>query len=79
MPIPPIILIAIAPDLGNLSDATANIVGQKNVLPKAYTLKAIMAPVKAVAVLTKFNPIHAKTAQTKRRVTGLRLRVFSIQ
>ena len=28
-----------------------------------------MAPVKAVAVLTKFNPIHAKTAQTKRRAS----------
>ena len=35
MPMPPIMLIAIAPVCGKRSDATASMVGQKNVLPTA--------------------------------------------
>ena len=35
MPMPPMMLIAIAPVRGKRSDATASIVGQKNVLPAA--------------------------------------------
>ena len=79
MPMPPMIDIATAPVRGNRSPTTASMVGQKNVLPIAYTASAIIAPANVSIPLTILRPITASTAQRKSRPIGESFKVLSMK
>ena len=71
--------IATAPVRGKRSPTTASMVGQKNVLPTAYTPSATIAPAKVSMPLTIRRPMTASTEQMKSRPIGDTLRCVSIQ
>ena len=71
--------IAIAPVRGKRSLATASMVGQKKVLPSAYTASATMAPPNVLMPLTRFKPMAASTAQMRSRPIGEMRRLFSMK
>src|SRR5436190_14453973 len=79
MPMPPIIEMAMAPVRGKRSEATASMVGQKNVLPTAYTASARKATVIEVMRLARFSPMQARTAQVSRMPTGEKPSRFSMK
>ena len=58
---------------------TANIVGQKKVLPSAYTASASMAETKVVMPLTRFRPTTASEAQITSRPMGESLSLLSMK
>src|SRR5438552_9990199 len=70
---------ATAPQRGKRSEATASIVGQKNVLPIAYTASAPSAPPKAAMPLTRFKPTQARLAHVNKMPTGDKPIFFSIK
>src|SRR5262245_45822725 len=71
--------MATAPVRGKRSEVTASIVGQKNVLPTAYTPSAAKATPKLVMPLARFSPTQAKMAQERRIPTGDKPSLFSIK
>ena len=74
MPIPETALSVSAPPLGVCSETIPSIVGQKNVLPNAYSVaatKIIVAPAVAVAANAQ-RPAIARTELKMRSGKGLR-------
>src|SRR5437764_11309455 len=59
-----------APPLGNRSDTTPSIVGQKNVLPTPYTVAARNTARPAVELPSQNKPTMASVAQENRRPSG---------
>src|SRR5712672_3325837 len=70
IPIPPIHPMQIAPPLGKRSDVTANIVGQRNVLPHAYTVAAITQRVTDVAPPRRRSPVRPSTPLRQSKPRG---------
>src|ERR1041385_8587969 len=79
MPMLPMFEMATAPVRGKRSDATASMVGQKKVLPTAYTPRAITATVNEVMPLARFKPTQARMAHVSKIATGEKPSFFSIK
>ena len=75
----PILMATAPPVRGKRSPTTANMVGQKKVLPSAYTVKATMAPANVLMPLTIFKPMTPKMEHTSKIPTGESLSFFSMK